>query len=160
MTLLADEHARERCLRHEGRRVRNGRHVAYQDHLGHWTIGFGHLCRKNEFPDGLSEAEAEWLFRHDWQSCRQAVFRLMDANDVILKPEGHPASVRFGVLTEMAFQLGAGGLKKFRRMWRALSKDDYPAAAAEMLDSKWRKDTPNRCETLAAIMRAGVDSGK
>ena len=39
-------------------------------------------------------------------------------------------------------------------MWEALSGQDYNKAADEMLDSKWAKQTKNRAEFLAEIMRS------
>ena len=38
-------------------------------------------------------------------------------------------------------------------MWAALDSKDYEPAAAEMLDSKWARQTPERAEELAEIMR-------
>ena len=46
---------------------------------------------------------------------------------------------RFGVVTEMAYQLGVRGCLNFKRMWKALDRLDYEIAAAEMLDPVWRR---------------------
>ena len=58
------------------------------------------------------------------------------------------------IILEMVFQLGKTGVSKFKKMWEALSGQDYNKAADEMLDSKWAKQTKNRAESLAKIMRS------
>ena len=57
------------------------------------------------------------------------------------------------VLVEMAYQLGVPGLLQFKKTLRYLAAGKYRAAAAEMLDSKWHKQTPKRAEELANIVR-------
>ena len=54
----------------------------------------------------------------------------------------------------MVFQLGIGGVSKFKKMWEALSKGDYGEASVQMMDSRWAKQTPKRAESLSAIMRS------
>jgi len=56
-------------------------------------------------------------------------------------------------LTEMAYQLGVGGVLGFRLMLQALERGDRVTAAVEVLDSEWHKDTPARCERVAAMIR-------
>ena len=54
----------------------------------------------------------------------------------------------------MVFQLGIGGVSKFKKMWEALEKGDYTEASFQMMDSRWAKQTPSRAESLSKIMRA------
>ncbi len=63
-----------------------------------------------------------------------------------------PATVQ-DVLIEMAYQLGVGGVRKFRNTLAHLAKADYSAAADEMLDSLWAKQTPGRAHALADRIR-------
>ena len=58
------------------------------------------------------------------------------------------------VIVEMVFQLGIGGVSKFKKMWEALRKTDYGEASFQMMDSRWTKQTPNRAEDLSKIMRS------
>jgi len=60
---------------------------------------------------------------------------------------------RFGVLINMAFNLGIRGLMSFRRMLAAMQVEDYDAAAREMLDSRWSKQVRDRANRLAEQMR-------
>jgi len=60
---------------------------------------------------------------------------------------------RFGVLVNMAFNLGIHGLMSFRRMLAALQTGDYEAAAVEMLSSRWARQVGSRANRLAEQMR-------
>jgi len=64
--------------------------------------------------------------------------------------------IRQTVIANMTFNLGFNGLMQFKRMWKAIGKQDYKSAAHEMLDSNWRKQVGNRAIELAEIMRTGV----
>jgi hypothetical protein len=58
------------------------------------------------------------------------------------------------VLIEMVFQLGIGGVGKFKKMWSALDNEDYGEASFQMMDSLWAKQTPKRAAKLSAKMRS------
>ncbi|MFW0778523.1 MAG: glycoside hydrolase family protein [Rickettsiales bacterium] len=59
------------------------------------------------------------------------------------------------VLIDMHYQFGYDGLMKFKRMWKAIERKDFSAAADEMLDSLYAIQTPNRAARNAEIMRRG-----
>jgi lysozyme len=63
--------------------------------------------------------------------------------------------IRQTVIANMVFNLGFNGLMQFKRMWKHLGTHDYPAAAKEMLDSKWARQVGNRAIELSKIMRTG-----
>ena len=56
------------------------------------------------------------------------------------------------VILEMVFQLGTNGVRKFKKMWKAMRVKDWKKAAEEMKDSRWHSQTPKRCESLAEIV--------
>ena len=56
------------------------------------------------------------------------------------------------IIAEMSYQLGVSGVLRFRKMWAALREFDYKRASAEMLDSTWAVQTPNRAKELARKM--------
>ena len=58
-----------------------------------------------------------------------------------------------GVLIEMVFQIGFSGVMKFRKMIANMQEKNWKAAAEEMLDSLWAKQTPGRANRLAVIVR-------
>ena len=57
------------------------------------------------------------------------------------------------VVFEMVYQLGLTGVSKFKKMLKALERKDYDKASAEMLDSLWAKQTPNRAIKLSNKMK-------
>lgn len=59
------------------------------------------------------------------------------------------------VLVCMAYQMGVDGLLAFKKMLAATSAGDYDTAAAEMLNSRWARQTPVRAQRMAAQMRTG-----
>jgi len=63
--------------------------------------------------------------------------------------------LRKKVVANMRFNLGASGLLGFKRMHAALGRDDYEAAADEMVDSRWYRQVGGRAVELVAAMRAG-----
>ena len=58
-----------------------------------------------------------------------------------------------GVVIEMAYQMGFTGFTKFKKAIANMKDKNWKAAAAEMLDSRWAKQTPNRANRLADIVR-------
>ena len=121
----------------------------YKDSLGFATIGYGHLVLSTDrFKEGVtySKEDLEKVFDGDFDTA------CSNANQLIKDlPLHHQAKC---VLIEMVFQLGIGGVSKFKNMWRALKQNDYQIASEEMLDSKWAKQTPKRAEELSSVMKS------
>jgi lysozyme len=63
--------------------------------------------------------------------------------------------VREAVVKCMLFQMGLGGVQRFTRFLKAVDRQDFPAAALEMLNSRWAEQTPNRARRLADMMLTG-----
>jgi len=114
--------------------------MPYNDSLGFPTIGYG-----TKLP--ITEEEAEMLLEYR--------LKKMIRELIIKEPffEKLPEDAQ-KVIADMTYQLGVGGILKFKKMWAALKNRDYKKAADEMLDSKWAKQTPNRAKELAEIMRS------
>ena len=110
----------------------------YKDFLGFDTIGYG-----TKLP--LSETEATMLLKHRLSiaKCELLAYK---PNVSTLNKEAQD------ILLNMVYQIGIGGIMKFKKMWKALDEEDYSTAAKEMLDSLWAKQTPNRAEELAKRM--------
>jgi len=116
--------------------------MPYDDSKGLPTIGYGTLLP-------ITKEEAELLLNH----------RLNIVKEELLYVKPIVSSLtdnRQRVLFNMGYQLGVPKLLKFKKMWRAIVKQDYDEASKEMLDSKWaKKDSPNRANKLAEIMKRG-----
>ena len=63
---------------------------------------------------------------------------------------------RRAVLISMAHQLGVVGLLAFTKTLDLIRRGDYSAAAREMLNSRWAKQTPERAARHAQQLRSGV----
>ena len=58
-----------------------------------------------------------------------------------------------GVVIEMCYQMGFAGFCKFKKAISNMIDKNWKGAATEMLDSRWAKQTPNRANRLADIVR-------
>ena len=121
--------------RHEGLRLH-----PYKCPADKWTIGYG----RNLEDRGITEAEAEYLLVNDVDETINQLSAMPGYNNADTK--------RKAVLVNMAFQMGVTGVKQFKNMWAAIENQDYEEAAAEMLNSRWAGQTPNRASELARIM--------
>ena len=111
----------------------------YRDSLGHATIGFGHLVVKGEELGRITPHEAIELLRVDYDNARSSVESRYPwaSGDVKL------------VLINMTYQLGPSRLAKFEKALMAMQLGDYDMAAAELLDSVWATQAPNRANRIA-----------
>ena len=70
--------------------------------------------------------------------------------------------VRQGALVNMIFNLGMGGVLKFRKMIAAIKSDDWYTAANEAKDSLWYDqlkdsgDPPGRANRIVSELRKGA----
>jgi lysozyme len=138
------EELKEQIKEHEGFVPRT-----YKDSLGKRTIGFGHLCVEPEQWDDDKEytrEELERVFDNDFQEALKNAESLIGERSINF--------IAKQVIIEMVFQLGIGGVSKFKKMWLALDKEDYGEASFQMMDSLWAKQTPNRAEKLSQKMRS------
>ena len=137
------EEIKERIKQHEG-----FRDTVYSDSLGFATIGYGHLVLPTDnFVEGVTydKETLEEVFDNDFKIA-------VDSARDLLKDIEHNYII-FGVLVEMCFQLGKPKVSKFNKMFIALKEKDLDKASAEMINSRWHKQTPKRCESLANIMK-------
>ena len=136
------EELKEQIKEHEGFVPRT-----YKDSLGKRTIGFGHLCVEPEQWDDDKEytrEELERVFDKDFDEALKNAESLIGERSINF--------IAKQVIIEMVFQLGIGGVGKFKKMWSALDNEDYGEASFQMMDSLWAKQTPNRAEKLSQKM--------
>ena len=118
------------------------RSSVYQCSLGFDTIGYGFAIKDLE----LTEKEAEHLLA---SRVSQKHFHLLDNLDWY---SDMPPEVQ-GVILEMVYQLGFTGFTKFKKAISNMKDKNWKGAATEMLDSRLAKQTPNRANQLADIVR-------
>ena len=113
----------------------------YNDILGVPTIGYGFTS--------LEPDEAEVVLKMKVDKIQKKLDSYLVKNEISID------EFRFGVLTDMIYNLGMEGTLKFRKMWKAIKDMDYCEAANQMLDSKWATQVPARAKILSKRMRDG-----
>lgn len=135
-------------LRKELTRDEGVRYTAYQDSVGLWTIGYGHLLGQRRRMEEITFGEAEALFDWDIKGAEIIVRRLVP-NYAGWNERGVHRS-RCRALVNMAFNLGPlkfAGFKKFLAAVNA-APPDWQTAAVEMMDSKWATQVGDRAKRL------------
>lgn len=121
---------------------------AYADSLGYTTIGIGRLIDKRK-GGGITPEEAAYLLNNDVDKRQAELLRRAPWME-------HLDQARFGVMLNMAFQLGVDGLLGFKNTLAMVQAGDYAGAAAGMLHSLWARQTPARAKRLSMQMETGV----
>jgi lysozyme len=110
----------------------------YRDTEGYLTIGYG-----TKLP--ITQYEAGLLLKSRLDDTIKTMIN--HRPDVLNLPEDKQY-----IIYEMAYQIGVQGVLKFKKMWKALEREDFKEASNQMLDSKWAIQTPNRAGELASMM--------
>ena len=133
------EELKERIKKHEGYRV-----DVYKCSEGFDTGGYGHKIIPGE---EIPTTEEGWntLFEKDFQTACEGADRVLGDIDIDTNAKE--------IIIEMVYQMGEGGVSKFKGMLSALSDGRYTDASDEMIDSLWYRQTPNRASALALAMR-------
>ena len=139
---MSKENLKKRIEHHEGYRLE-----PYTDTLGYLTGGVGHRIMHGEEVPTTKEGWME-LFDKDFNKAWEFMERFCEEHG--LRAISDTAKE---VLCEMIFQMGFSGVSKFKMMIKALQNRLYSEAAAQMLDSRWAKQTPNRAKELSSIMK-------
>lgn len=122
---------------------------AYQDSLGYWTIGVGHLIdgRKG---GKLSEACINYILAEDVAKATS------DTQELLGHTWDGLNEVRRAVLVAMCFQLGPDGLEQFTTFLKYLEQGNFKGAAADALTTKWATQTPERAQRQMKMLSTGV----
>jgi lysozyme len=123
--------------------------TAYQDTVGVWTIGYGHTGP--EVVPGLV-----WTDDEASDALGADIARAEASLDAQLPWWRTLNDVRQDVIVEMAFNLGVGGLLRFKHMLADVEAGLYGLAAAQMLMSEWADQVGARAMRLSILMEHGV----
>ena len=108
---------------------------------GKKTVGWGRNLEDN----GITEMEADVLLDNDLEM----LTTFLSAHGLL----GKFNQPQEAVLYDMAYQMGMSGLLKFKKMLKAMKDGDFNQAAHELLDSKYARQTPNRANRNAQLLR-------
>lgn len=118
---------------------------AYEDQLGYTTVGYGfNIDRRSG--EGLSPEDGEIILarkaENHWNSLVKAIPWITNQPEDIQR-----------ALANMSYQLGTSGVLRFSIMLDALKRGDRETAAVNALYSEWAKQTPERAERIANLIR-------
>lgn len=123
------------------------------------SIGIGHNVEARAFTPDELKAIGDWkkgiTKNMAYMICRNDVNLCLDK----LKTLDFWKSLdeeRQYALIDMCFQLGWAGLRKFRKMLKAMAENDFKTASEQCLDSQYAKQTPKRANRIAKLIRTGV----
>ena len=127
----------DRIKHHEGFRAK-----VYQCTEGYDTIGYGFAIKDLELDEDISE-----------MILMQKLDNLMTRIGKTFVWWRSADSTVKDVVVEMCYQLGVSGFSKFKKTIDHLENKRYSKASAEMLDSRWAKQTPNRALELSNLIK-------
>lgn len=154
--------------RDEGLRLK-----VYWDSEGYPTIGIGHLIVMQKIrdmdqinlilskqvdrevkgnPGTISMDEASKLFQEDLADVQRDIGT---TNALLAQVYNQENKSRKMALENMAFQMGVGGLAKFRGMLGNMLVKDYKAAYDEARNSTWYNQTKGRASRVSMIILTG-----
>ena len=123
------------------------------------TCGIGHNIEARPFTEEEKKAIGDWE-----KGITKNMAYMICRNDVSLCLEKLKTldfwkqldEERQYALIDLCFHLGWVGLKKFKKMLKALAVNDYLTASTELLDSKYATQTPKRAKRIAKLIITGV----
>ena len=111
---------------------------------GKMTIGYG----RNIEDIGISEQEATFLIKNDInRSIIELEFIFSDFNTF--------SENRQNALIDMIFNLGSNRFNSFKKMIKAINKNDWNEASIQAENSKWHNQVKNRALTIERLLKHG-----
>ena len=145
----------ERLIKQEGLSL-----MPYKCPLGKLTIGVGRNLEDNpltyeekralgDYMHGITKNGAMMLLRNDIVRCYFEAKKIFKSFSDLNEDRQY-------ALVDMCFQLGSGGVRKFRNMRKAIDKNDFEGAYKACISSLYAKQTPKRAYKIAEAIRCGV----
>ena len=130
-------------LKNEIKKEEGYRLEVYIDTEGFPTGGYGHKIIDGEKIPTTKEGWEE-LFEKDFARACEGGMNI--CGDWDIKDEAK------AIIIHMVYQMGEAGVRKFKRALSHLFNKEYSLCAAEMLNSRWANQTPNRAKRLSDHM--------
>lgn len=125
---MTEDEIKESIKKEEGIRLN-----VYRDSLGNLTVGYGHLLRVGSI---IPQSVADALFEFDYdRACKDYDTLNLDLD-----------IGRKGVIIDMVFNLGLGGVQRFSKMIGHLKAKNWIQAAYELMESEYAKQVPERAK--------------
>lgn len=144
-----EKELRQRICRHLT--AREGcRETVYRDHLGHLTVGVGHLVTNSDnlaLGIEISISRIEKFLKEDVEVSLRAARR--QAEEIGIETDDFVLA-----LTSVNFQLGTKWPRKFYETYPLLVEGDWETAIRKITISKWMYQTPTRAEDFIRAIEA------
>jgi len=121
---------------------------AYQDTLGYWTIGVGHMIdrrRGGALPQPIIDA----LLGYDITEVNNNLSAHLPWFEVL-------DEARQAALINIAFNVGPSGMLAFHSFLTYMAANDFTKAAADLRTTKVYQQLPARYERIAKQIESGV----
>lgn len=147
---MSESDIKEMIKRHEGVRYK-----PYQDSLGLWTVGVGHLIGDGKtlpaaWNREFSKDEIDNLFDKDYAHHKSAAEGIPGFGDLNGKGKG--------ALVDLTFNMGPSWISKWPKLKNQLSEKDVDGAANNLQSSLWYKQVGNRGPEITGLLREGVSA--
>ena len=122
---------------------------SYLDTLGNYTIGVGHLLGPDPKWKGL-----KWTYPKALEVLDQDIEKAVRCVVQTTSYQSCNTDTRRRALVNMAFQMGSK-IHSFKKSMRYIQDQKWKAAAAELRNSLWYTQTPNRAERVVQMILNG-----
>ena len=128
----------------------------YYDTLKFPTIGIGQRIGPQNAPLEFYTFNVPIDLAKTWVNYKVESIELsLSSNVETFKAWNNCNQPRRDILTSMCYQFGFEGFCEFDNMIQSLNKKDFDKAAEDALDSLWHKQTENRAERHAEVIKDG-----
>ena len=152
--MLSKDEIVQRLVLHEGVSLK-----CYICPAGYPTIGVGRNLKTNPLTDeevrvcgdymhGITKNAAFYLLRND-------IDRVIGECEKKIPFWAQLDNERKYALIDLVFQLGVGGVLKFKKMLAAMGVGNWKEASVQCLDSKYAQQTPTRAKRIARTIETG-----
>ena len=133
------------------------KYASYKDSRGLPTGGIGHLLRTNEIPQfpvpsPISAEQVSSWFQSDSPISISGAQRLLG-----IDCWGNLTDIRKRACADLVYNMGEGGLSKFKNFLTAMKASDYNAAGAALRDSAWFKQVGQRGPRIITMIVQNID---
>jgi len=145
---------RQYITKHEGRT-----NTPYKCPAGKWSIGIGRNYEANPLPydiDQYLRANGKITDEHIDRLLFIDISRATDDCKAIFSNWDNLSQVRQMALTDMCFQLGGAGLRKFKKMILCIEHEAWDDAARQILNSLYATQTPQRARENAQLIKGEI----
>ena len=146
---MSEEELKKMIAHHEGTRYR-----PYQDSLGLWTVGIGHLIGDGkslppEWNREFSKEEVQAMFEKDYAHHRAGAAANTPNFDKM-------TSAMQGAFTDLAFNMGPNWIKAkgFKTLEKELKNFNTEGVVASLTNSKWAKQVGERSGHITGLINS------